>query len=365
VSLKKNTQEVQAVEQKTTPARKINWIPIISWGVTVLLVASLVMVLFKINPFKKAEETTSEVKPQDGVNVSLPAYQNATKNYSLVRLAEFDTAIPNGIRQYPIKYTIQEGDSIFSIAKEFKLKPESILWANYDLLNDDPTFLSPGWRLTIPPTDGIYYKWKKGDTLEKVAEKYYSSVDDIISWPSNRLDITLPNTDNLDYVMIPNGYRELVSWIVPLPFAPRSGATRIVAGPGGCQAPATGYVGSTAFGWPVSNHFLSGFDFSSYHLGIDIAAAEGTPIHASDAGTVIYSGWNDSGYGYMVEIDHNNGYQTLYGHMSYLSVACGQQVGQGQTIGAAGSTGRSTGAHVHFEVRFNGGFVNPWQVLGY
>jgi len=365
VSPKKITQEVSAEEPKITPARTIKWIPILSWGVTALLVASLVLVLLKINPFEKEEVAAPEVNTQVQVNVPLPEYQNNTRSYSVVRLADFDTTIPNGIRQYPIKYSVEEGDSIFSIAKQFNLEPESILWANYDLLNDDPTFLSPGWRLTIPPTDGIYYKLKEGDDLQKVAEKYYADVEDIISWPSNHMEITNPSTEGLDYVMIPDGWRELVSWIIPVAYAPRSGATRVVAGPGGCQAPATGPVGSGGFLWPVSARYLSGFDFTSYHLGIDIAAATGTPIVASDSGTVIYSGWNDSGYGYMVMIDHNNGYQTLYAHMSSLAVYCGADVFAGSYIGAAGSTGRSTGAHVHYEIRYNGGFINPWSVLGY
>lgn len=365
MSPKKIAQEVQAEEPKTTPARTIKWIPILSWGVTALLVASLVLVLLKINPFEKEVVAAPLANPQEQVDVSLPEYQNTTTNYSVVRLADFDTAIPNGIRQYPIKYAVEEGDSIFAIAKKFNLEPESILWANYDLLNDDPTFLSPGWRLTIPPTDGIYYKWKEGDDLNKVAEKYYADVEDIISWPSNRMDITNPSTEGLEYVMIPDGWRELVAWIVPFEFAPRSGVTRVVSGPGGCQAPAFGPWGTGAFSWPVSARYLTGFDFTSYHLGIDIAASTGTPISASDSGTVIYAGWNDTGYGYMVEIDHNNGYQTLYGHMSSVGVRCGDNVGAGQYIGSAGSTGRSTGAHLHYEVRYNGGFVNPWQVLGY
>jgi len=365
VSSKKITQEVQAEEPKTIPARTIKWTPILSWGVTALLVASLVLVLLKINPFEKEAVAAPEDNTQGQVNISLPDYQNSTKNYSVVRLADFNTAIPNGIRQYPIKYSVEEGDSIFAIAKRFNLKPETILWANFDLLDDDPTFLSPGWRLTIPPTDGIFYKWKEGDDLNKVAEKYYADVDDIISWPSNHMDITNPSTEGIEYVMIPDGWRELVPWIIPFDFAPRSGVTRVVSGPGGCQAPAYGPMGSGGFSWPVSARYLTGFDFTSYHLGIDIAASTGTPISASDSGTVIYAGWNDTGYGYMVEIDHNNGFQTLYGHMSSLAVRCGDNVGAGQYIGAAGSTGRSTGAHLHFEVRYNGGFVNPWQVLGY
>jgi hypothetical protein len=365
VSPKKITQEVPAEEPKPIPARTIKWIPILSWGVTALLVASLVLVLLKINPFEKEEIAAPEVNTQGQVNVPLPEYQNNTRSYSVVRLAEFDTSVPNGIRQYPLKYSVEEGDSIFAIAKKFSLDPETILWANYDLLDDDPTFLSPGWRLTIPPTDGIYYKWKEGDDLQKVAEKYYADVEDIISWPSNQMEITDPNTEGLEYVMIPDGWRELIPWIIPFDFAPRAGVTRYISGPGGCEAPAYGPMGSGGFIWPVSARYLSGFDFASYHLGIDIAASTGTPVAASDSGTVVYSGWNDTGYGYMVMIDHNNGYQSLYGHLSSYAVRCGDNVGAGQYIGAAGSTGRSTGAHLHYEVRYNGGFIDPWQVLGY
>jgi murein DD-endopeptidase MepM/ murein hydrolase activator NlpD len=364
VSSKDKSPETRAEVQESAPARTIKWVPILSWGVTALLVAVLLLVLFKVNPFTPEKDNEPAINAAETTEIPLPVVDVAQKNYAIPRLAQFDTLIPDGNRQYPIKYTVQQGDSIFSIAKQFNLKPESVLWANYDLLNDDPTLISPGWRLTIPPTDGIYYKWKEGDTLEKVAEKYYAEVDDIISWPSNHLDITNPDTANVEYVMIPDGWREIVAWIKPLEFAPRSGVTRVVSGPGGCQAPATGPVGSTAFIWPVGNHFLSGYDYAPYHLAIDIAAATGTPVVASDAGTVIYSGWNDTGYGYLIEIDHNNGYQTIYGHMSSLAVSCGQSVGQGQYIGAAGSTGKSTGAHLHFEVRLNGGFVNPWYVLG-
>jgi LysM repeat protein len=365
VTSTKIPQETQAVvEVKTTTARPLNWITVLSWGVTILLVTVMVLVLVKLNPFtpKTTEIISSESTPQS--NVPLPNFTASLPVTSLVRLANIDTSVPEGQRQFPVKYTIQEGDSIFAIAKKYKITPEAILWANYDLLHDDPTFLNPGWRLTIPPTNGIYYKWKQGDTLQKVAEKYYADVEDIIDWPGNRLDVTNPVTDSLEYVMIPGGYRELQSWIQTLPFAPRSGATRVVAGPGGCQAPATGPVGSTNFMWPTANNFISGFDFlGASHLGIDIDAASGSALSASDSGTVIYAGWNDSGYGNLIEIDHNNGYQTVYAHLSSISVRCGQNVTQGEFIGLTGSTGKSTGPHLHFEVRLNGSFVNPWTVL--
>ncbi|MCK5430763.1 MAG: M23 family metallopeptidase, partial [Anaerolineales bacterium] len=95
----------------------------------------------------------------------------------------------------------------------------------------------------------------------------------------------------------------------------------------------------------------------------DIAAGDGAQIYAADSGVVVFSGWATGGYGYMIMIDHGNGYQTLYAHLSSVNVSCGQSVGRGQTIGYSGNTGNSTGAHLHFEVRFQGGFVNPWYVL--
>lgn len=363
---KQKDPEAPVEEPKTNPRPERKWKDVFSWVGTILLIGIMLSVLFQFNPFKFLKPDDVQPVATVSADVPLPAYSPAGgAEFSLVRAVDFDTRIPDGIRQFPIKYTILEGDSIFGIAKRFNIKPESILWANYDLLNDDPTYLAVGWKLTIPPTDGIYYKWKQGDTLEKVAETYKADVEKILSWPSNRLEINNPSTMEIEYVMIPGGSRELKSWIVPLPFAARSGATRVIAGPGGCAAPATGPVGSMGFIWPTYNHFLSGFDFTSYHLAIDIGAGEGTPVYASDTGTVVYAGWNDSGYGYLVEIDHNNGYQTLYAHLSAIYVSCGSNVYQGTTIGVAGNTGRSTGSHLHFEVRLNGGFVNPWSVLGY
>ena len=163
--------------------------------------------------------------------------------------------------------------------------------------------------------------------------------------------------------MIPGGYRELVSWIKPVELAARAGATQVIAGGGGCVTPETGYVGSGFFSWPVGSRYLSGFEFSSYHLGIDLAAAEGTPVFAADSGTVVYAGWNDSGYGNLVAIDHNNGYKTIYAHLSSISVGCGDNVTAGSMIGLSGNTGRSTGGHLHFEIRYYSQFINPWQVL--
>ena len=342
-----------------------SWSVILSWAGTLLLVAVLLAILFQYNPFIKDVKEAEPVQVAVSNPVDLPEISRSRADFALIRAVKPDTEIPEGTRHFAITYTIEEGDTIFGIANKFDLEAESILYANYDLLNDDPTYLRPGWRLTIPPTDGVYYEWKEGDTLQKVAEKYYVDVDDIIRWPSNHLDITQLSTQGLEYVMIPDGYREIKSWIVPLPYTSGSGATRLIAGPGGCASTSYAYIGSGSFIFPTGNTSLSGFDFSSYHLAIDLTAWTGDPIYASDYGTVVYAGWNDSGYGNVVVIDHGNGYETLYAHLSQVYVYCGQGVYQGQVIGAAGDTGRSYGSHLHFEVRLNGGFVNPWSVLGY
>ena len=122
-------------------------------------------------------------------------------------------------------------------------------------------------------------------------------------------------------------------------------------------------IGNGIFVWPTENHFLSGNDYSYSHPGIDIAAGEGAPIYAVDSGMIRLEGRDNSGYGNIIEIDHDNGYSTVYAHLSVIGVKAGQRVCSGQWIGAAGSTGNSTGVHLHFEVLLDGGYVNPWSVL--
>ncbi|MBA3071991.1 MAG: M23 family metallopeptidase [Anaerolineae bacterium] len=369
MSKKAKTQEAPEVETQKVETTKVSrppldWGTVLSWGITGLIVAGLVLVLLKINPFKSDTEIVENADPVHSLNIPLPGLASGLPVNNLIRVANINTSVPEGVRQFAVKYTVVPGDSLFTIAKVYGVTAESILWANYEMLDDDPTFLKEGWVLTIPPTNGIYYKWKEGDTIEKIAEKYYADPDEIITWPGNNLDIANLNTEYLTgvNVMIPGGYRELVSWIVPVDFAPRSGATKTIAGPGGCITPETGPIGGF-LQWPVGSRYLTGFDFTSYHLGIDLAAAEGTPVFASAAGTVVYAGWNDSGYGNLVAIDHNNGYKTIYAHLSQLYVSCGQDVSSGQGIALSGNTGKSTGGHLHYEIRRDGQYLNPWQVL--
>ncbi len=131
-----------------------------------------------------------------------------------------------------------------------------------------------------------------------------------------------------------------------------------------CEGTFIASRGSGVFSWPTDVHALAGRNYSwRWHPGLDLYASYGDPIYAADAGLVVYAGWNGWGYGNMVVIDHGNGWHTLYAHFGEINVSCGQAVGQGEVIGLAGSTGRSTGPHLHFEMRSEGGRVNPWGYL--
>jgi murein DD-endopeptidase MepM/ murein hydrolase activator NlpD len=123
-------------------------------------------------------------------------------------------------------------------------------------------------------------------------------------------------------------------------------------------------LGTGSFVWPTDGHYLVGKNYSwSWHPGLDLAGPLGEPIYAADSGVVVYAGWNTYGYGNMVILDHGNGWHTLYAHFSEIDVTCGQAIVQGQVIGRAGSTGNSTGPHLHFEMRGPNGRISPWNYL--
>ncbi len=130
-----------------------------------------------------------------------------------------------------------------------------------------------------------------------------------------------------------------------------------------CPGNQKGPVGSGKFIWPTVFQSISGSHFSDTHPGVDFAVPTGSPVYAVDAGLVIFAGWSDLGYGNTIVIDHGNGYKTLYAHLSQVSEYCGAIVTAGHVIGLSGSTGNSTGPHLHFEVRVPGGYLNPLKVL--
>ncbi len=250
-------------------------------------------------------------------------------------------------RTEPIVYIVRAGDTPISIAERFGLSPETIVWANAEL-EGNPALLRIGQQLIIPPVDGVLHTVKAGDTLESIARKYEVSVDDIINWAPNNLtrDSQLVVGQK---IMVPEGVK---------PFTrPRPSLTT-----GKLIAPPSNFTGATgSFIWPTSG-VLTQYAWSG-HMALDIANAFGTPIYAADAGVVIYADWDNTGYGNMTLIDHGNGFRTRYAHQSAFKVSVGQQVSKGQLIGLMGSTGRSTGPHVHFEIIYNGVRQNPMRYL--
>ncbi len=342
-----------------------NRFSVISWTVTFVLVAGMVLVAWK---WKESTSMPDALVPiptarpdKKSIKVSMPALANPAAFDSIERKIEIKTNVPADKPRYTVQeYRVARGDSVFAIATSFKIKPETILWANYNVLQDTPDSLRPGQVLKIPPTDGIYYQWKENDTLDSVAKEFKASVDDILNYPGNDIDLTNPQIKSGSWVMIPGGQREFVQWLVPTIARGKSGTS-----PTSQSACGGGALGSGAFVWPAQNHFLSGNDYWSGHLGIDIAAGEGAPVYAADSGvvTMASTGGYNYGYGNVIQIDHGNGYSTLYAHLSAIFVSTCQSVSAGQQIGNAGNTGNSEGAHLHFEVRQNGGFINPWYVL--
>ena len=337
---------------------------IISWGLTIVLVVGIA---FGGWAWKKSNSPAQALQPQptaapdeEQPDVAMPALGGPEAFLSIERNIQLKTNIPADKPRYGLEeYRVSRGDSVFAIAESFKLKPETVLWANYDVLQDDPHSLKPGQVLTIPPTDGIYYQWKENDTLDTVSNEFRASIDEILNYPGNSIDLSNPKIDSGSWVMIPGGEREYVQWIVPTVARGASGTS-----PTSGSACPGGAVGGGGFMWPADSHSISGNDYWSGHLGIDIAAGEGAPVYAADSGVVtMATGGYNYGYGNVIQIDHGNGYSTVYAHLSTIGVGVCASVGAGQWIGASGNTGNSQGAHLHFEVRQNGGFINPWFVL--
>ncbi|HEY46929.1 MAG: hypothetical protein AMJ88_02695 [Anaerolineae bacterium SM23_ 63] len=286
----------------------------------------------------------------------------------VTRVADVHTIFPTRPRLEVIKYVVQKGDNLFGISEKFGIKPETLLWGNYDVLEDNPHALKEGQELNIPPVDGTMYTWHAGDGLSGVADFFGVTPQDIVDWPGNNLapdiDITNPSIEPGTLIMIPGGSRELVTWSAPRITRSNPAAARIL-GAGYCGSVYDGPVGTSTFVWPTPGRTISGYHYDPViHPAIDIGGATGHAIYASDTGVVVYSGWNDYGYGLVIVLDHGNGWQTLYAHLSQINVVCGQAAFQGNVIGLMGTTGNSSGPHLHFEMMHDVyGKVNPLNFL--
>lgn len=248
-----------------------------------------------------------------------------------------------------IDYKVESGDTLSSIAQKFNISTDTIRWAN-DLIGD---VIKPGQIIKILPETGVAVTVKSGDTLEGVAKKLSAEAQSILDYPFNDVpdDLSLKAGQLL---IVPGGSPPEVKVSKPKPqpqYLAQGPASPAFAAPGGGQ-----------FIWPAGGTMTQ--YFSWYHPGIDIANRAAPGVAATDGGTVVVAGWPDSsGYGNRVVIDHGNGYTSLYGHLSNIYVSAGQTVSRGQLVGQMGSTGRSTGTHLHLEIRYKGVALNPLSIL--
>lgn len=246
-------------------------------------------------------------------------------------------------RVYP--HTVSEGETLASLASRYNINVDTIKWAN-DLKSD---IIKPGQTLDIPPVIGIVYKVVGGDNIYTIAKKYNVDAQNIVNFPFN--DFADPDTFQLtpgQTLYVPDG-------TVVEKAAPQQSQLRYVA-----KAQA-GVQGTSSFIWPTTGSITTYPVW--YHMALDIANSAAPAIIASDTGTITYTGCLAYGYGCHIIVDHGNGYQTLYAHLSVIEASAGQVVSKGQRIGVMGSTGRSTGTHLHFEIRSGGAQQNPLGFL--
>lgn len=253
------------------------------------------------------------------------------------------TQISDKPRDKIIEYTVQERDTIGGVAEKFGITADTIRWQN-NLKGDK---LKPVETLEILPVPGIAHKVGVGDTIYSIAKRYSAEPQAVVDFPFN----TFTNDETFalavgQIVIVPDG--------VPPKEPPPAFARR--------RTPDAGtVVASGVFVWPASGELSQRFAW--YHKGVDIANKSAPAVLAADSGKIEFAGCTGGGYGCHIIINHGNGDKTLYAHLFQIYVNAGQNVARGNQIGKMGSTGRSTGVHLHFEVIKNGVYLNPLNVL--
>ena len=259
------------------------------------------------------------------------------------------TIISNSQKGDMTEYGVEDGDTVASIAQKFGISMDSIMWEN-NLTSVES--IKVGQVLRILPITGIRYKVKRGDTIYSIAKKYQVDPQVMADYVFNSFenDETFALSVGQD-LMIPDGIKPDAVVIDTQIYAIKK------------VAPIPGVVGEGNFMWPTNGTITQ--RYSWYHRATDVANHDSPSIVAAQSGSVVAAGWSGGGYGNYVVIDHGNGYETLYGHLlnNSIVVKAGDKVAQGQKVGMMGSTGRSTGMHLHFEIKKSGGNVDPLGVL--
>ncbi|MCK9485846.1 MAG: peptidoglycan DD-metalloendopeptidase family protein [Dehalococcoidia bacterium] len=253
------------------------------------------------------------------------------------------TATPDRLPIF-FEYEVREGDTLAAIASRFGVGEEHVAWNNPGAEDDDD--IAPGQVLQIPSVSGIIHSVRAGETVTEIAALYDADWRDIIGFEANGLRGDPNDLRPGALILVPGG--RMMPLTVVAPDRPAAG---------GIDAGAAGWL------WPVPGSVIRLFG-PEHPVGVDIAAPAGTPIVASRSGAVLFAGGNPCcSYGYHVIINHGEGYETLYAHLSEFAVALGQDVAAGDTIGWVGRTGRTPEPHLHFEVHRNGIYQDPLAYL--
>lgn len=303
---------------------------------------------------------------------------NADGSTAIQRSLDPLTIIPWRSRSSVITYAVKKGDSLRTISEKFGIAQNTIIWSNERFYVNA---MRVGLELNILPLDGVYLRVQQPQTIANLAQTYDVDPYAIINSEYNTLFGSTPQTvlpQGL-YVVVPGGTgsTEPIYWdpgIVmstgyttdgsnPVGTGINAGtdyASFAIGDPGSCGKQAV-YGGSPPVSAPILDSYTITQDFSWNHGGIDLAVPTGTRVYAAGSGTVIFKGWSTWGYGYTLVIAHG-GTLSIYGHLNGAFVGCGQIVSAGQNVAVTGSSGRSSGPHLHFEIRgSNGAPVSPWD----
>ena len=264
-------------------------------------------------------------------------------------------------QELPIFYEhrVVEGETVSGIAAAYGVSTDSIVWNNIDIL-DDADMLAPGVVLQVPSVDGLIHSVRVDETVSGIAARYDVEVAAIVGFAANGLAGDPDNLREGSLILVP-GARPIPVASPPPASAPEQAPDSAAEPPAATPVPAAppqpaGWL------WPATGRITNTLG-PRHPLGIDISMVVGTPIISAAGGQAVFVGGNPCcSYGSHVILDHGDGYETLYAHLSRFAVSNGEWVAPGQVIGWSGSTGRSTGPHLHFEIRRSGAHLDP---LGY